>query len=480
MKKRLIKNSCLALSLVLLMSCNDWLTIQPKNDVMRDKMFESEQGFVEALSGMYIMMREGNYGMFGEMSLHGIESLVGLWEYTNKSVREELAAHRYMRDDVNGFLGGMFRGQYKLMADLNSMAEFVDKQTCLSESSYNMVKGEVLGLRAFLHFDLIRLWGPMPSKADKNRAYLPYETTFTHEKHPYHTYAQYMELLKKDLNTAEQCLQKSDPILYFALDSLNSYFEQGDIPAWGSFRQHKFNYYAALALQARVNLWMNDKQEALRYAKMVTEAKDTDGSLLFPLVSILADTLINGGNDQKGGGSRSLYPEHIFAMECELPNYKIDQLWSSTDPRNYITKEKKMDIYGSDTADIRGKFWQARTTMDQVIPMKFDNYDLGRLPLIRVAEMYLIIMECAPIGEANQAYARLYLQRHRGNMENFVALTESNRMETVQSEYYRELCVEGQLFYMNKRLGVEFMKWCPGTCGEAQYVLPIPQDELNY
>lgn len=477
MKKGLIKNCCLGLSLVLLASCNDWLTIQPKNDVVRDKMFESEQGFLEALSGMYIMMREGNYGMFGELTIHGIESMAGLWEYTNKSVAEELAAHRYMREDVDGFLGGVYQGQYKLMADLNSMAEFVDNQTCLSELNYNLVKGEVLGLRAFLHFDLIRLWGPMPLKPNKSRAYLPYETTFTHEKHTYQTYDRYMELLKKDLNTAEQCLQKSDPIQYGTDDSLAFIHMPGDASAWGTFRQHKFNYYAALALQARVSLWMNDKQEALRYAKMVTEATYAGNFPVFPLVTIESDKVIYGGNTQQDGGSRSLYPEHIFAMECPTPNYKIDNVWGGQNPK-VITKKKKLDIYGSDTVDIRCKFWRERSDI-QCVPMKFNNYDLFRLPLIRVAEMYLIIMECAPIDEANKAYTQLYLQRHRG-MEGFAALTEDNRMETVKREYYKELCVEGQIFYMNKRLGVEFMQWCPGTCGEAQYVLPIPRAELNY
>lgn len=479
MKKRLIKNGCLALCLTLLLSCSDWLTIQPKNDEMRDKVFESEQGFLEALSGLYILMREGNYGMLGEMTFVGIERLASLWEYSNKSIAEELAFHRYLRDDVDKYLGDIYKGQYKVLTNLNSMAEFIDNQNCLSGSSYNLIKGETLGLRAFLHFDLIRLWGPMPTKPNSEKLYLPYVTTFTYKKHDYQSYPEYMRLLKEDLNTAEICLEKSDPIRTMQIDSLNSDGEQDDLSSWGYFRQYKFNYFAVLMLQARVNLWMNNKEEALRYAKMVTEAKGPNGMAVFPLTTIESDALIDGSNVYDGGGSRSLYPEHIFGMQCMLPNFRIDQLWTSSDPLCYITKDKKASIYGSDTADIRGKFWKVRLNKDEAVPMKFNNYDLRSLPLMRVAEMYLIIMECAPLEDANSAYKYLYIARHRG-VDGFIPMSEASRMEVVKSEYYKELCVEGQLFFMNKRLGIEFMKWSGVSCGESQYVLPIPQAEINY
>lgn len=34
----------------------------------------------------------------------------------------------------------------------------------LSEDMYKLIKGEALGLRAFCHLDLLRLYGPIPGK----------------------------------------------------------------------------------------------------------------------------------------------------------------------------------------------------------------------------------------------------------------------------------------------------------------------------
>ncbi|MEG2790300.1 MAG: RagB/SusD family nutrient uptake outer membrane protein [Odoribacter sp.] len=483
MKKGIFKNCCLAVSLLLLSSCNDWLTIQPKNDVARDKMFESEQGFLDGISGAYILIREENYGMVGDMNLKAIEHLANLWTYGNKSDEEELSQHRYLKESVDKRLGGIFKSQYKVLANLNSMAEFFDVQSCLSEQNYNLLKGETFGLRAFLHFDLIRLWGPMPTEINQTKLYLPYETSFTHKKYVYSNYPQYMKLLQEDLNTAEECLQKSDPILTSPLDSLANGKEMDYIPAWGYYRQYKFNYYAVLALQARVKLWMGDKTEALRYAQMVAKAEDVNGKRIFPLTTITSDAIILAGNTQvEGGDVRALYPEHIFAMQMILPNYAIDQMWGTRENAYHITKAQKNDIYGSDTVDIRGRFWHEDKggRLNTVIPMKFDSYGLRSLPLIRVAEMYLIIMECAPIEEAKAAYLELYTQRHPGNMDFVKEFTEQNRMSIVQEEYYKELCVEGQLFYMNKRLGNEYIKWCNSPCGQTQYILPLPQAEKDY
>ena len=48
---------------------------------------------------------------------------------------------------------------------------------------YETMKGEALGLRAFLHFDLLRLYGPISSENPNGEA-IPYRTTFDNEATP--------------------------------------------------------------------------------------------------------------------------------------------------------------------------------------------------------------------------------------------------------------------------------------------------------
>lgn len=87
--------------------------------------------------------------------------------------------------------------------------------------------------------------------------------------------------------------------------------------------------------------------------------------------------------------------------------------------------------------------------------------------------MYLIMIECASLDVANVLYKEFCESRG----VTYKELTESNRIEVLQREYYKEFIAEGQVFYMNKRFGVERMLWGGEKCAEAQYVLPIPRRE---
>lgn len=98
------------------------------------------------------------------------------------------------------------------------------------------------------------------------------------------------------------------------------------------------------------------------------------------------------------------------------------------------------------------------------------------MPIVRLAEMYLILMEAGTLEEANSAYKTL--AEARG--VDYVALTESDRTDRVLMEWIRELIAEGQNFYTYKRFAVKRMLWQEAEtadCGEEQYVLPLPPSE---
>ena len=51
---------------------------------------------------------------------------------------------------------------YNLIANVNNLLYYCDakKQVLTTENYYEIIKGEALGLRAFLHFDLLRIYAP--------------------------------------------------------------------------------------------------------------------------------------------------------------------------------------------------------------------------------------------------------------------------------------------------------------------------------
>ena len=46
----------LATTMLGLMSCSDWLDVSPKTSIPTDKQFESESGFKDALTGIYLKL----------------------------------------------------------------------------------------------------------------------------------------------------------------------------------------------------------------------------------------------------------------------------------------------------------------------------------------------------------------------------------------------------------------------------------------
>ena len=291
-------------------ACNDWLTIVPETTLVADNLFETDNGVLQALDGAYVLAAESIYKPNGYMGGGGFaEYLACTWTNTNV----DLAAHVYNLDNASFATGldAVFMAFYKIINSLNPMIEGCDKnREKLSDEYYNIVKGEALALRASLHLDLIRIWGPMPTRVDASMEYLPYVTRNSIENYQYHTFKRFMELLVADLDEAEQLLQKSDPILNYPSDGSTEY-----TGSWTDRKSH-FNYYGVLGLQARARLWMGDKEGAVRYAAMVKDAKNEDGTPKF--------TLAVEGNI----GNNLFYPEHL----CGVNQDKFDYQQSGFNP----------------------------------------------------------------------------------------------------------------------------------------------------
>ena len=432
-----------------LSSCTDWLTIQPKTETSKDDMFKTEGGFHDALVGSYILLRN-NYEPDANM-LMSLDCMANLWFAPSNSSMGDLANHNYRNDDVERALGNIFLNQYQVITNLNLLLSYVDNGV-LSSENYALNKGEALALRAFLHFDLIRLWGPIPTTVNEGYRYLPYATRVTLDNYEYSTYSSYTRSLIADLDSAEVLLKRVDPILKYSNTTLNT---------TSQYRQNHMNYYAVLALKARVHLWMGNKTEALRYARMVVEAKDPSGALQFKL----------GGDSDITLRDRVLYNnEQVFGLHIEDFDDAMMAAGYYASLYQFTTYINELfgistDDNGSDRySDLRGKIWYASTYRSGATTYcrstrKYDGMSsldaagnsaaqAACVPLIRLSEMYLIMMECTELGEANSLYNDFL---GRWDLQP-VELTANNRASLLETEYLKEFFAEGQMFYYYKRL----------------------------
>ena len=158
-----INTYCLIIWMSLLsfgtISCSNWLDVEPKSEIKGDVLFETEQGFEDAITGVYILMTDTRlYGK--EMSYGFIEAVAQQYEIdplTNNYF--DCTQYRYDMDAVLTRIDGIWSAAYNAIANVNNILKNLETSSCVTPPVYARIKGECLGLRAFLHFDLLRLFG---------------------------------------------------------------------------------------------------------------------------------------------------------------------------------------------------------------------------------------------------------------------------------------------------------------------------------
>ncbi|MDL2319643.1 hypothetical protein LJC45_00725 [Alistipes sp. OttesenSCG-928-B03] len=488
-------------------SCENWLNVRPESSYPDELMFETVTGFRDAVVGAYMVMRDGAYypdgTAFGGSGGSGlIEPLSCFW-YVN-SEASELMAHLYNRDytsdAVNGVIGRHFTALHRINTNVNLIWRGLENQDVLDDYHYNMVRGEVCAMRAYTHFDVLRAFGPVPGHQNPSEKILPYVKTISVLPFDYQTYDDYIKLLWDDINEAERCLAKVDPILTNSNTAINT-----QAMGWGGFRYNRMNYYAVLALRARLNLWLGNRDEALADAKTIIAATDGESSSS-PRFPLTPAARVIGNNDVRFSS------EHIFSIKSKSftdTRFEIFAFFFNGGERiyDYPTDSPSNDpiiefpdfFSPGDVRGLGGIIASGRRhvplsvsvpgnyikTTYKYIPRKGEALVAGSLgtmslPLIRVSEMYLIVMECGTLAESNAAYQSLCTARE----SEYVEITEANRIEIVMKEYAREFYQEGQSFFAYKRKGLSRPPFWGGTLPPpptepAQYVLPLPNSERN-
>ena len=455
-------------------ACEDWLTVQPETSIAGENLYTTDEGCKQALNGLYLLMRSGIYspeGYFGGAS--HLEYMAWNLSPTEGTDTWNWATHVYEQSEsmqnVNTY---MFMGLYEIITNANSLiAGSESNKNKLSTDAYNIIRGEALAIRALVHLDLMRFWGSVPSEVDASRKYLPYVTINSPDTYEYLTYEDYMTHLFADLDLAEDLLGKSDPVLTEA-------FTASEISTlkW-SYRKSHINYYGVLALQARAHLWYGDREEALRYALLIRDAVNVDGSPKWRFTTLEDEIWDNTETDL------TCYSEHICGVKCDNYDYMQGRAWR---PNNISYLNKSSDfvsvLFDGNTDDFRyQRFWAYSNSFMgrgyycyKYLNFYSSSVSQKNFPIIRLPEIYFIIMECGTLAEANNAYELYCTARNI----SFVPFTESDRQERIIVEFMREYTGEGQNFFMYKRNNVRRMLFASEDCSVEQYMIPIPEGEF--
>lgn len=487
-------------------SCEKWLDVQPKSEIKQDKLFESESGFQEALMGVYVLM--------GREQLYGRELTVGMLDVVAQQYNMESTNSYYTNGIQTEYVGNsliinVWEDMYRIIANINSILSEIDNQRhVLTATGHAVIKGEALALRAYLHFDLLRMfgWGNLsaPSREEfANRPAIPYVTTYHKDITKQHSCKEVLEFIEKDLLEAEILLNNYDPFSTLGASTRPADYSVSSDDIFYLDRKSRFNVWAVRATLVRSYMWAGDYEKAVVYADRFTSKNDGEK----PYSTIKWTNPMTDGVSGVEDVDRDfkLLNENIFTLTCtdlyegKIRNYIDDYIESGTNNSLIVNKqffffseEEIIDRYGVLTEEGRGdwryNFFKLRIrdsdedyVGERYLCMKFQEVtgiaNANLMPLIKLSEMFYCAAECH-LRLGNMAEAADAINTARLNRGISGTLSESDDLLSyIVSEYYKEFINEGVMFYLYKRLNMPI----PNATmqGDDVFVFPIPDSELD-
>jgi hypothetical protein len=448
-------------------SCEQWFDVSAKSELKGDDLLSNEQGFRDALIGCYASMSSAN--LYGSQLTMTYMDVLGQY-YSTASTQlnsfQYAYSYTYSNSTEETRKDAIWKNLYNVVANVNSILDNIDnKQDVFPTGEYQLIKGEALGLRAFIHFDILRLFADSPSMDNGlNASAIPYVDKFTNNLYDRLTVNEVLNRIVSDLTESQKLLSTVDPY-----GPTHSNYDLENLTGVWKGREYRMNYYAVTALLARVLLYRgnaDDKQNAYNAAVEVIN------SGLFPLIT---------SADIKSSEDNAFVKENIFALEeKELKDNIVDNYFYVTNTNSNflaISNANLNRIFPSTlNMDYRRQWW-IETSGSYNILSKY-NYS-KRVPLLKISEMYLIAAETASdITTAGTQFNTLLY--HRGLPNDNI--TTDNLKTKLLSEYAKEFIGEGQLFFTYKRLNnkVKPITMSPVSNSASIYILPLPAENSYF
>lgn len=476
---RTVSGNWIFMGLILLLfstSCNKFLDIQPEGEFTSNQLLKDATGFESAMYGVYATM--ANEPLYGRNLSHNmLDVLAQYFVCQSNDFAESLLKYDYKQVDVESELSSTWSKSYNNISNVNNILKNLERFNPANLEYYNLYKGEALGLRAFMHFDLLRMYTENV-QLNSSASGIPYAMDFGLKAPDFIPLADVYTKIIADLTEAEQLLRSDEQNITFPKRNSSYNFLKD--------REIHFNLYAVQATLARVYLTKGDLPNALLYAEKVIKANK---------YQLLTATEISNG-EMKG----VLYPkEAIFGLYTNTLFARVNGRFYlatnmfSYNPRSDI-KTYYDNVQGGHDYRLDGFFTTPSRTLrftKLVDPYQLSQQEYLRptdrvkgINLIRLPEMYYIAAEA--LLATNPDQAREYFDtviKSRGLVGLKDRMPETPlTLDMINEERFKELIGEGQTFFNMKRLNKDIKN----TLGQiipaskAVYVLPIPILEFEY
>jgi len=142
--------------------CSDFLDVQPKDKQSEEQLFSTRGGFYTAVNGIY--NKVASTALYGKNLSYELVDVISkrYAPLQSNTYLTALSTFDYTETSVQTGLSNTWTAAYNTILNCNVVLDNLEKSDgVLLPPEYRMLKGEMLALRAFLHFDMLRLFGPV-------------------------------------------------------------------------------------------------------------------------------------------------------------------------------------------------------------------------------------------------------------------------------------------------------------------------------
>ena len=440
---------------LLMMAACDALDQNPSTSVTTDTAITSVEDLANAVNGAYYV---GTYGTMltvaSEMAIYA--DLVGPDSYQPASSGQNASRiAQFSLTPADTY--GIYYYMYSALASINNALE----KAALLEDKEGAAPylAELYGLRGLFHLHLATWFAPMPTSGSSNTMGIV--------------------LSDKVFDIGYIGARASLEDTYaFIVDDFTRAVDSG---LNKSRNTGHVNYWAALGLRARANLYRGEYGAALADCKEII--KDSPYTLF---------TTENYTKSWSVEGNDEMIMEYLQTDTYNAQRYAPGYYTSPEGYSEYGVSKVFFDWLTSTPDDIRSRMVADYSTA----PEGKEDYNVGYYPLkypgnsgasvamytnnikvMRLSEIYLIAAECA-LAEGEDAAS--YINSLRANRISGYQDVGAITLEEIIDERRKELFAEGQIAFDYWRNGMEIVNGSMVTSAtDTRTVLPLPKEEID-
>ncbi|HZH64588.1 MAG TPA: RagB/SusD family nutrient uptake outer membrane protein [Flavisolibacter sp.] len=467
MKKIVQHISAFVLAGAILASCSKKIDLAPTNTVNGEKFFTSVDDYEFALTGVYSRLKRNSlYSGIngGSVFLSGVDIAADNFRSGPQNLGNLNTMFRWNYTADNDVIKGAWDAAYVVIQQANLSVRGIDRFRATAPKKVNRIEGQARTLRAFMHLELLRWWA---TDYDRNSASpgVPYVDVFDIEQKPARpTVKQTYDRMEADLKTAKALLSDTDVPVQ-------------SVTSTASANRFYVDSLVVNAILARMYLYANQLDSAIKYSTYVINARPLATAAEFPLIwqDVSSKEVIWSVNYQTIDAplAREIYRPAVVTEDEE---------------RSWLPVTALTSAYQG--ADVRGPAYFTTRFGVTVLNKYFAKAGVSRpdgivnFKVFRTAEMYLIRAEALARKNLDQSSLADLNALRTARSATAGAEAGAALLTAIQTERRKELVVEGHRFFDLKRTvrTVNRTQNCSTFCtllpDNRAWSLPVPQTEI--